>query len=459
MSKSSSIELSQDKIFKLNQYVSRTMQKGGVPALSLTITHHGKSIFSRGYGRRDLESGKQATKDTLYGVGSVTKSVTSMCILSLEKQGLLKTSSPITDYLDDYKVDEYAHKTTLSHLMYHSSGIASVNAAEIVLFRDLGRDTTNIPLETMNDFMDFLNGAASERHSPPGKKFMYWNEGYTLLGRAIESVTGKPYAQCVREILLKPLDMKRSTFSGIEAFKDSDHATPYIRKDGELIPAGISDHATVLAPGGLITSSEELSRYVSLWTGGNNGLFDGDVLKESIKPRFTVAESGPYGKSHYGYGWSIQDDFLGHKMVQHSGAVGASSGFVGFLEDYGVAVSIGANVSEAPNSKIGFYALSLFIEGSGPEDLPFVKHDSLKEDLIGMYGDYRDFSFLVIKEGSTGNLILELRSDEYNFSVPVLMDGDEAFIYMDNEKMPLEIRRSKDNKVEIFLERHRFVKK
>jgi CubicO group peptidase (beta-lactamase class C family) len=459
MARPDTSELTDDKILELNRYISRTMQKSGVPALSITIAQHGKTIFSRGYGRRDLESGKRATKDTLYGVGSVTKSVTSMCILLLEKQGLLKTSAPVTDYLDDYRVDEYAGKTTLSNLMYHSSGIASVNAAEIVLFRDLGRDTTNIPLETMDDFMDFINGAASERHSLPGKKFMYWNEGYTLLGRVIEGITGKPYAQCVREMLLKPLDMKRSTFSGMEAFGDSDHATPYIRKDGELVPAGISDHETVLAPGGLITSSEELSRYVSLWTGGNGGIFDAGLLKESVKPRFTVDSTGPYGKSHYGYGWSIQDDFLGHRIVQHSGAVGASSGFVGFLEDFGVSVSIGANVSESPNSRIGFYALSLFVRGSGPEDLPFVKHDKLKEELIGMYGDYRDFSFLIIKESSTGNLTFELRSDEYNISVPVLMDGDEVFIYMDNEKMPLEIRKSKDNKVEIFLERHRFVKK
>ena len=459
MAKPSSTELTRDKINKLNQYVSKAMQKGGVPALSLTLAMNGRTIFSRGYGRRDLASGKPATKDTLYGVGSITKSVTSMCILSLEKQGLLKTSAPVTDYLEDFRVDEYAGKTSLSHLMYHASGIASINAAEIVLFRDLGRDTTNIPLETMDDFMDFLNGASSERHSPPGRKFMYWNEGYTLLGRVIEKVTGKPYAQCVREIILKPLEMKRSTFSGNEALQDSDHATPYIRKDGELAPAGISDHRTVLAPGGLITSSEELSRYASLWTGGSRGLFEPGILKESIKPRFTVEEKGPYGKSHYGYGWSIQDDFLGHRIIQHSGAVGASSGFVGFLEDYGVSVSIGANVSEAPNSRIGLYALSLFVEGSGPEDLPFVKHEKMKDELVGMYGDYRDFSSLIISEGSTGNLALELRSDEYSISVPIIMDNDEVFIYMDNEKMPIEIRKSKDNRVEIFLERHRFVKK
>lgn len=459
MDKETSSVFTRDRINRLNRYVSKSMQKGGVPALSITIAMQGKPLFSRGYGRRDLESRKPATRDTLYGVGSVTKSVTSMCILSLEKQGLLKTTAPVTDYLDDYMVDEYAERTTLSHLMYHSSGIASINAAEIVLFRDLGRDTTNIPLETMDDFMSLLNGAASERHSPPGKKFMYWNEGYTLLGRVIEKVSGKPYAQYIRETLLKPLDMKRSTFSGMEALKDTDHATPYIRNDGELVPAGISDHQTVLAPGGLITSSEELSRYASLWTGGSPGLFDAQMLKESITPRFTVAENGPYGKSHYGYGWSIQDDFLGHKLVQHAGAVGASSGFIGFLEDYGVSVSIGANVSEAPNSKIGMFALSLFIDGSGPEDLPFVKHEKLKDQLTGIYGDYRDFSSLIINEGSTGNLTLELRSDEYNISVPVIMDEDEVFIYMDNEKMPLEIRKSKDNRVEIFLERHRFVKK
>lgn len=459
MSSKSSQKLSKDTVFKLNQFVSRNMQKAGVPGLSLTISLHGKPIFSRGYGRRNIEARKAATGDTLYGVGSVTKSFTSLCILALEKQGKLRTASPVTEYLDDFAVDEYADKTTLSNLMYHTSGIASINAAEIVLFRDIGRDTTNIPMENMGDFMDFLNGAASERHSPPGKKFMYWNEGYTLLGRVIEKVSGKPYAQFVRETVLSPLGMGRSTFSEADAVKDKDNSTPYIIRNDGLAPSAISDHPTVLAPGGLITSSAELSRYVSLWTGGSPGIFDPEILAESVKPRFTVDENGPYGKSHYGYGWSIQDDFLGHRIVQHSGAVGASSGFMGFLEDYGVAVSIGANLSEASNSKIGFYALSLFIEDSSPDELPFVKHEKLKDELIGMYGDYRDFSSLIINEGSTGNLTLELRSDEYNISVPVLMDGGEVFIYMDNEKMPIEIRRSNGNRLEIFLERHRFVKK
>ncbi len=459
MSSQSSVEFGPDRITKLNQYISRTMQKGSVPALSLTLTVDGRTIFSRGYGRRDLENKIPATKDTLYGVGSVTKSFTSMAILSLEKQGLLKTSAPVRDYFEDYNVDKYADKTTLSHLMYHSSGIASVNASEIILFRDLGRDTTNIPLESMDDFMEYLNGSASERRSPPGESFMYWNEGYTILGKIIENVSGKSYPQYVKETLLRPLGMDRSTFRADKALNDGDHATPYIIKDGELSPAGISDHYTVIAPGGLVTSSEELSRYVSLWTGSKLGLFDDTVLKESVKPRITTTANGPYGTTHYGYGWFTHDDFLGHKLVQHSGSVGASSGFMGFLEDYGVTVSMGANISESPNLKIGLYALSLFVDDAESDELPFVKHGKLIEDLVGTYGDYRDFSTMIISEGSTGNLFLELKSDEYNISVPLIIEDDEVAVYMDNQKVPLEIRKTSENRTEIYLERHRFEKK
>lgn len=459
MSELSQTEFTDEKITRLNRYISRAMQKGSVPAVSLTLTMNGKTIFSRGYGRRDIENRKPATPNTLYGVGSITKSFTSLAILSLEKEGLLKTSSPVTDYLEDYCVDGYAGKTTLSHLMYHSSGIASVNASEIILFRDLGRDTTNIPLESMDDFMEYLNGAASERRTPPGKSFMYWNEGYTMLGKVIEKVSHKPFAQYIRETILDPLGMNRSTFSSETALNDMDHATPYIMKDGELVPSGISDHHTVKAPGGLITSSDELSKYVSLWTGSGHGSFDDRVLKEAVKPRITTAEKGPYGTTHYGYGWFTHDDFLGHKLVQHSGSVGASSGFMGFLEDYDVAISMGANLSESPNLKIGMYALSLFIDDAETDDLPFVKHEKLVEELAGTYGDYRDFSTMVISEGSTGNLFLELKSDEYNISVPIIMEDEGISVYMDNQKVPLEIRKTNDNRTEIFLERHRFMKR
>ena len=447
----------------LNRYVSETMQRAGIPGLSLTLTRGGNALFSRGFGYRDLESRKPATENTLYGVGSVTKSFTALAILQLEEKGLLNLSDSVTDYAGSFKIDEHASKTTISHLLSHSSGMPSLNVAEIILFKDIGTDTSFIPITGYEDFFNFLNESSGERHSPPGNKFLYWNEGYTILGKIIEDLTKMTYAQYIEENLLKPLGMKRSVFSRDKALADADHAIPYYRsEDGNYKPTEIPDGQMVLAPGGLLTSPVELSRYLGLWIGGDHSdsaILSRKRLEEAIEPRITASITGAYGKTFYGYGWMKINDFFGKSLVMHSGSVAASSGFVGFVPDLNIGVSIGSNCSDAPTTQIGMYALALLIEGANPDELPFLKIKRLKERLKGDYEDYRGYSKVRVSDGQDGLLNISIESDENHMTLPVLFDGEEVYTMVNDFRMPLEVRFGPAGRTEIYFERHRFLKR
>lgn len=446
----------------LDHYVSRAMQKTNVPGLSLTVTENGKIIYSRGYGHRDIEKRKPATENTIYGIGSVTKSFTSMAIMQLAEKGLIDINRPVNKYLEEFHPDAISEKTTIAHLMSHSSGIPALNASEIMLFRESGKDRSYIPMAGFDDFMEFINESGGERHSPPGNRFFYWNEGYTMLGRIIERITDSPYPEYVTKNILEPLGMDRAFFFEKEVFDDPDHATPYYRElDGSNTPSRISDESTGHAPGGLVTSSVNLSRYLSLWTtdGDGQGILKKESLQELIKPRIRTMFASHFDEVMYGYGWMSISDFLGQKLISHSGSVAASSGYVGFLPEYNVAVSIGANTSECPTSRIGMYALSMFIDGAHPDELPFVKLEEKREMLKGIYQDYRGYTDVTVFDGPDGILNMKIESDEFHEILPIILEKDRAYTFSGDARLDIEIRIKNQREVEIFLERHRFVKK
>lgn len=445
----------------LDLYISQTMQKANVPGLSITISKNGETVYSRGYGHRDTDNREPATENTLYGIGSVTKSFTSMALMLLSEKGLIDINKPVRDYLSKFHPDEASEETTIAHLMSHSSGFPGLNTSEVMLFREVGKDTSYIPMAGFEDFMYYINGAAGERHSPPGNRFFYWNEGYTMLGRIIEKLSGMKYHKYIRENILEPLGIKRATFFEEEAFNDPDHATPYYREqDGTNTPSRISDEEIGHAPGGLVTSTVELSKYLSLWTADNKKKIVGDTsLQELVKPRIKTFFASHFDPVMYGYGWMSINNFLGKRLISHSGSVAASSGYVGFLPELNVSVAIGANTSDCPTSRIGMYALSLFIEGASADDLPFVKIDKKREMLKGDYHDYRDYTRVSLFDGDDGLLKMKLESDEFHTTVPVLLEGDKVYTINNNAKMEIEVRMKNDRDVEIYFERHRFQKK
>lgn len=446
----------------LNNYISKEMQKSNVPGMSITVVKDGKRIHSRGYGYRDLENLKPATENTLYGVGSVTKSFTALGIMQLQEDGLLNLNDKVAEHCSSFHVDKESDRTTLSHLLYHGSGIPSLNVAEVLLFRGTGMDTSFIPIADFGDFFDLLNSAADQRHGPPGKKHLYWNEGYMILGRIIEDLSGKSYSEYITERILKPLGMKRSTFRKSLAEDTKDCSVPYYRdRDDSLKPSTIYDDPMVLAPGGLLSSSLELSTYLDLWIGDrkDSEILSRKYLDELVKPRIKSSFTGLAANSHYGYGWMVSEDFFGEKLIMHSGSVAASSGFVGFLPDLNVSVSIGANTSDAPTTRVGMIALATMIDGADVEELPFLKTRRIRERLKGDYSDYRGYTKVNISDGQDGILNMSIDSDEYHMILPIMIDGDHIYTVTNDFKYELEVRFRNESGVEIFFERHRFVKK
>ena len=233
-------------------YVFEKMRKTHLPGLSIAAVKDGEVVYARGFGFRDVESGAAMTPQTRVGIGSVTKSFTALAIMMLVEEGKISLDDPVDKFVP-MMLRPLGEPVRIWHLLTHSSGIPALAYAEAFIRHVIGEEATWLPIASVDDLKAFMSDAEGWAVAKPGERFFYLNEGYLLLGRIIEVASGESYEAFVKERILEPLGMSRTTFRREDVASDPDWATPYvIDREGKRIPSrfpfGIS------ADGGLIST-------------------------------------------------------------------------------------------------------------------------------------------------------------------------------------------------------------
>lgn len=447
---------------RFERFVQEKMSKTRLPGLSVALVAGGKVVYARGFGFRDVESGLPATPDTLYCVGSVTKSFTALAVMQLAERGLLSLDDPVERYAP-LRLSPFGEPVRIRHLLTHTSGVPALGYAEALIRSVIGDDSAWMPIASYEDMFSFLSGAEEWAEARPGERFFYLNEGYVLLGYVIEKLSGERYEDYVKHHILEPLGMRRSCFGRRDFEERQDRAVPYVlTRDGERVrstyPFGIA------ADGGLISSVTELANYIRMYLG--RGELDGfrlvspETVEEMERPRVPVPFELVGGEA-YGYGWIITPDFLGHKLVWHSGSVLTSTAFVGYVPDAGLGVAVLANASGYPLSHVGTYALALALGRDPEEELPFIKFDAILDRLEGRYETYRGTMRVdVVRRGDMLFFEWKGRYTEYVVPfVPEVVEREEARFYTIRAGRKVEaLFRVREEEVELLYERYKLKK-
>ncbi len=414
---------------ELESYVFERMSESGIVGLSLATIEDGKVTYSRGFGFRDFEQGTSATPETTYCIGSVTKPFTALAVMQLHERGLLSLDDPIDRYVD-FRARPMGEPILVRHLLSHSSGLPSLGYAEVTL--GMTTDTTDAwyPISSPSDLLVFMESAEKWALDRPGLRHAYLNEGYILLGSLIEKVSGVGYAAYVKQSILEPLQMRRSTFDEEDVEKDEDVATPYVTsQEGEKV-ATRYPYGQMIADGGLMSNAMDMARFVTALLSG--GELDGarvaspETVREMMEPKVRTTEE-PYdgvGYRHYGYGLRVKTGFLGHSLVYHSGSVFGSSGYMGLIPDDGVGVVILANGGYFLED-IGEYALAL-LTGRDHLEIPYFRRTRQLDDLTGTYTTFKDTSsYEVSRSGGILELTMSFGRRTYTRPlIPVDLEGE-----------------------------------
>jgi len=446
---------------KLEDFIFEKMSKTHLPGLSIAIVKDKKIVYRRGFCVRDLEHGHRANPETLYGIGSVTKSFTALSIMQLVEEGKLSLDETVKKYVPlDLKSGK--EPVRIWHLLSHASGIPALAYGEAFIRYVTGAGDKWIPIASHQDMFTFMREAKKWTLARPGDKWFYLNEGYVILGYIIEKLSGMKYEEYVKKKILQPLRMNRSFFRKEEVEADQDVAAPYIiTRDGEckksVFPYGIT------ADGGLISNVVDLARYITMYL--NRGKYDGktllssELIEEMEKPRIQLPLQ-IFGGEAYGYGLSIIPNFLGNKLVGHGGSVLVYTAYMGYIPERRIGIALLANGSGYPLSQMGLYGLTLML-GENPENLPFIKAENTFDLLTGLYETYKGtMKAQVVSKG--GILQLEIKDkyvDMIISLIPENMEGEVKKFYalQGGAKLPIEFIAKKD-KVELIYERYRLKK-
>ena len=452
------------KLKKLENFIFEKMSETNLPGISVRLIKDDEVLLSRGFGFRDIEDGLPSTEKTLYGIGSITKSFTALSIMQLKEEGKLDTKDPVKNYLP-LEIKPKGKHVRIKHLLTHSSGIPALAYAESSIRRTVGSGENWTPIADIDDMMDFVNGAGDWVYSKPGQRWFYLNEGYVLLGAIIEECSDLSYEEYVRENILSPLGMDRTFFDLEKVEEDQDVATPHIlSKEGEQIPSKYPSEG-ISADGALISSVVDLSRYIRMYLNGGKLGKNRIVTEESLEEMESFGVStpsleGPFGESGYGYGLGITKDFFGKELIGHGGSVLVSTGYIGFVPDEKVGISLLANGNGYPLAHLGMYGLSLSMDRD-PENCPFIYREMALKELEGVYETYRGTMTAKVKKAGD---MMEVRiEDKYTENTAILIPddiGDEKrrFYYLDGcNKIPVDFDLNED-RVDLIFERYRLKK-
>lgn len=461
-------DLSAETERDIERFVSEWAREENVPGASVAIVDDSGVLYSEGFGTRDRETNAPATTETLYGIGSCTKSVTVVGIMQLVESGELSLSDPLDEYLP-HLADVPGEPVTIHELLCHSSGMPSDGnlSALITQLTDRGDDDAGMPLGGDEDFRRHVEMAADERLTDR-ERFFYYNTGYTLLGKVIEEITGHSYAEYVRAEIFDPLGMNRSCFSKETFEAESDRMTPYNHEDGNAVEASLAFDERLYAPGGMLSSVAEMATYLRLYLG--EGTVDGRTLLspesiETMRERHAIRDDyldeRPQG---YGYGVS-SEAFLDDDLVAHGGMMGTTTAWFGYLDDAGVGAVVACNTAPEKHPTAVGKALLALVEGEDPhETVPTYALEQKAEPLVGEYAASREVRTATVEQEGGG---LTISADDPGWSAtyrafPETLDPEDHSYYTvtaSGKRVPIEFLVSEDgDEVSLLLQRWRLHK-
>jgi CubicO group peptidase (beta-lactamase class C family) len=269
---------------------------------SIVVARAGKIFFERSYGFADVEKDVPNTLQTKFNIGSLTKQFTGLAILQLAQNLKLNLEDPVSKYYD--KAPPGWEKITIYHLLTHTSGIPNPDISDY----SKGIAQPYTPEELISIFvtkpLDF----------PPGTKRQYSNSGYYLLGYIIENVSGKQYADYIRENIFKPAGMQNSGYESNSAII-KQRSSGYTKERDTLQNAQYVDWSIPYSAGALYSTVEDMWRW-------NEALYTEKLLNRKWLERLFTPD-----KNGYNYGWFIKDE-EGRQKFYHEGSNPGYSAFI-----------------------------------------------------------------------------------------------------------------------------------
>jgi CubicO group peptidase (beta-lactamase class C family) len=314
----------------IREFIKHELVDQVMPSLAVAVAHRGEIVWEEGFGWADRENRVPATAHTLYSLASISKPITATGLMILRERSLLDLDQPLDEYLGPAKLTARvgdAKNATVRCVANHTAGLP-------LHYHFFPEDEPARPPRMDETIRRYANLVTA-----PGERFQYSNLGYGLLDQVIARLSGKSYADFMRDEVFLPLGMNHSSVgigSGLEPY-----AAARYRGGTERLPFYDFDH-----PGGsaIFASAHDLIRFglfhLKARLPDQKAILSDAALDEMHRPTATASETDGYG-----VGWGIRGLGSERLRIGHSGGMDGVSTMLELIPSEQLAVAVLANAA------------------------------------------------------------------------------------------------------------------
>jgi CubicO group peptidase (beta-lactamase class C family) len=329
------------------------MKVAHVPGVAVAMVKDGSVLFSGGFGVRKVGGAERVDENTLFAIGSVSKSFTAASVALLVDRKKLQWDDRVQQYLPAFQLADStrASEITIRDLLSHRTGVQSDN----LVFWGTGVGSK----ELIRRFPALK--------VPWGlrERFDYNNLMYMVAGEVIAQVTGEPWPEFVRKNIFLPLGMS-STSAQTSDLKDRVNiASAHMQISGGVRPIPLLDIDNIAPAGAIVSNVTDMTRWLRFQLGenvaGSARLLSAASLAEMHSAQIALDRNPPYSwliqgsvLSAYGFGWMLSD-YHGHLLLQHGGDTDGMASLIALVPDQHFGLVILSNLGDPWFRQVALY--------------------------------------------------------------------------------------------------------
>jgi CubicO group peptidase (beta-lactamase class C family) len=306
----------------VNTFLKGQMKELRIPGMQVAVVRHGKIVLNKSYGIANLQDSVPVNNKSIFAINSCTKAFTGVAIMQLVEEGKIELSAPVSQYLDGLPSDW--QQVTIKQLLTHISGLPDILWLFNPVTHGIGEWGTEAAVWEKIKTMPM--------DCPTGEQFRYNQTNYVLLGKIIDKLTGKPFAQVFKERQFEMAGMPNTVFGDsrdiIPHFAPTYNLKPGIDRPNEIkLTSNYSEFPAFQRTGsGLNSTAEDMAKWII-------ALQQGKLLKTktALDTLWTASRYNNGSPTQWALGWGLTKFRPKHRAVGMSG--GGRSAFLVYPDD------------------------------------------------------------------------------------------------------------------------------
>ncbi|HEU4828641.1 MAG TPA: serine hydrolase domain-containing protein [Gemmatimonadales bacterium] len=311
-------------IDRARTFIRDSIEKVGIPGVSITVMREGQILWSEGIGWADLEQRVPVTPLTRFRVGSVSKPLTAAAVGLLVEAGKLDLDAPVQRYVPGFPEKRYPVTTRMA--AGHLAGIRHYQGDEFLSTRRYATVAEGLTI-FRDDTLLFR----------PGTRFLYSSYAWNLVSAVIEGASGEPFLAYMRNAVFRPLGMRQTVPDHVDSIVPFRARWYSVDSVSGIVNAPYVDNSYKWAGGGFLSTTEDLARF-------GQAMLDNALLRAETFRLLTTSQRTQSGEeTDYGIGWGIRRDDKGRLALGHSGGSAGGTAYLVLYPAEQLVVAVLAN--------------------------------------------------------------------------------------------------------------------